>query len=116
MKIRIDADIEQIVREYRGDPGHLERALGAYVLGQFYGWRVLRLIHGQDSLKRYAGILGVDWSRDVPERTGLSSRCRGIRIADKVGAYWRVVRGNAAAGQERRQFTDAGQPQRELAL
>lgn len=101
MKINVDADIESVIKSYEGDPAVLESALGAYLIGQYYGWRVVRLVHTGDTIRKYSQILGFSLKDALPDRTALSRRCRGIRIADRLGAYWAVVRGEKA-GLERR--------------
>lgn len=118
MDVRLPSDIERVVREYKGDPWILENALGAYVVAQFYGWRVFRLLHANRlTVRKYEKVLGVRFEDVCPERTELSTKCRGIRIADRVGAFWRVVRGEAPeADSARRMFTPVHDGQGSLDL
>lgn len=113
MSIQISADIIERAAKFKGNGHHLESALGAYTMAHLYGWRVVRLLHGTRIMQRHQRILGVKLADVCPERTNLADRCLGIRIADKVGAYWRVVEGTAA-GRERFEMTDTQEAQGSL--
>jgi hypothetical protein len=78
---------------YWGQLTTLEKALGALVLGQHYGWRVLKIIHNPTTYKQYEDILGVKFQDVCDERTPFSRRCQGLRAADKLESFWAVVRG-----------------------
>lgn len=90
---------------FTGDGHKLERALGAYSLGQLYGWRVLRMLHSGATIANYEAILGDSFENLCPERTSLSSRNLGLRIADALSSFWRVARGHGYASS-RSHFED----------
>ena len=103
--IGIPDEITERAASFRGTAHHLEEALGAYAMGQLYGWRVLRMMHGTKNMNRSQRILGVKFADVCPERTELSQRCLGIRLADKARGFWRIAEGKDA-GRERFQLDD----------
>lgn len=98
MKIDLsDTDMQKLdetVNLYKGQVQVLESAIGTLVVGQMYGWRVLKMCHTHSSLKKYEKILGLKFEDICPKETPLTRRCRGVRIAETIGGYWKVVRGD----------------------
>ena len=99
-------DLIDRAASYRGDGRTLEAALGAYMFGQLYGWRVSYMMHAQSTLRRYEKILGAPLAELCPETTDLSRKSVGLAIADRVGAFWRVAKGSDYT-TERKQLSDA---------
>lgn len=89
----LEAVIEKVSKEYTGDFTVLESAVGALVTGQLFGWKVLRMVHGSRTYARYEKILGLKFREVCPERTSLSSKSAAIKIADKVGDFWAIAKG-----------------------
>lgn len=81
------------IQEFRGHANTLETALGALIIGRHMGWRVLRMVHSPATYKKYEKCLGLKFQDVCPERTEHSSRCTGIKAADKLNAFWDVVMG-----------------------
>jgi hypothetical protein len=48
----------QNIKEFRGVGTTLESALGALIMGQYFGWRVLKILHNPLTYRRYEKILG----------------------------------------------------------
>jgi hypothetical protein len=84
----------RLMAQMEGDSIALESALGALVLGQHYGTRALQMIHSPATLRKYEKILGIKYSDHGPARTSMSTKIRGIKVADKLGAFWKVVMGH----------------------
>lgn len=82
-----------------GDGRHLEAALGAYTMGQLYGWRVLYLLHSPGTCRRYESILGARFDELCPETTELSRKSFGMRIVESLGSFWKVAKGSLYAGE-----------------
>lgn len=108
MAIGIPSELVERAAVFKGNGHHLEAALGAYVLGQLYGWRVLNMLHGVQIMRRHEKVLGLDLRQALPDRTSLSDRVLGIRVADTLSSYWRVAKGELA-GRERFNMTDTDQ-------
>ena len=89
----IPPDILARAAAFEGDARKLEAALGAYVLGQLYGWRALYMVHTQAHCRQLEAILGARFVDLCPESTEITSRSLGIRIAQRLGSFWRVARG-----------------------
>ncbi|MCC5880723.1 MAG: hypothetical protein JJU03_12600 [Idiomarina sp.] len=87
------AQIEKVTKEFSGQINSLESAIGAIFIGQTYGWRVLRMIHSANTLKKYEKILGLKYEDICPEKTEHSKRNVGFRVAEQIGRYWDVVMG-----------------------
>jgi len=88
-----DLVLRKSIAEFRGQMSVLESAFGALIMGQHYGTRVLLMCHGQATLKKYEGVLGIKFSDHCPERGILANKSRGLNIADKLGGFWKVVTG-----------------------
>ncbi|GAB6142287.1 hypothetical protein JCM14076_30160 [Methylosoma difficile] len=86
--------ILQQIREFRGIGNTLESALGALILGQYFGWRVLKLIHNPATYRRYEKVLGVQFKDVCPEITEFGKKKSvGYAITEKLGSFWAVIMG-----------------------
>ncbi len=78
----------------RGD-GHgvfqdIESAIGALVMGQMYGYRVLELVHSAATRNKYCKLLGIGSFREVCRATGVySQRHYLFRVMGTVSDWWR---------------------------
>ena len=96
-----DQDFVQIIDKaidgFTGQSDKLESAIGMLMIGRFYGWRVLMLIHSRDTIKKYEAILGIKDIRDVLPPTGvLSHRSAAWRVVQGTKNFWKAVRGEIA--------------------
>ena len=86
--------ILQHMKEFRGVGTTLESALGALILGQYFGWRVLKLLHNPATYRSYEKILGLKFQDVCPEKTEYSeTKSVGYAITQKLGSFWAVVMG-----------------------
>ncbi len=86
--------ILQHMQQFRGVGTTLESALGALVLGQFFGWRVLKILHNPATYRSYEKVLGVEFKNVCPEITELGKKKSvGYAITEKLGSFWAVVMG-----------------------
>ncbi|SFL01821.1 hypothetical protein SAMN05216302_102648 [Nitrosomonas aestuarii] len=82
------------MREFRGIGTTLESALGALILGQYFGWRVLKLLHNPATYRRYEKALGIEFKNVCPEITEMGKKKSiGYAITEKLGSFWAVVMG-----------------------
>ena len=49
--------IDIAIKEFAGDFTTLESAIGAFLVGQKLGWKVLYLVHDRRTLKKFEAIL-----------------------------------------------------------
>lgn len=86
--------ILQNMKEFRGVGTTLESALGALVLGQFFGWRVLKILHNPATYRKYEKVLGIEFKNLCPEITEFGQKKSiGYAITEKLGSFWAVVMG-----------------------
>lgn len=100
------ATVDEAVKNYSGMSDQLAAALGALALGEYLGWRGLLFVHDRRTLKRYEEILGLEFKEVLPEKTDYTERLLGYRIADKIGKFWAVVKGEVRV-PEGKGFMDA---------
>lgn len=96
--LALDKEIEQQIlkqiQDFSGIGTTLESALGALVLGQYFGWRVLKLMHTPVTYRRYEKVLGVQFKDVCPEITVSGKRKSvGYAITEKLQSFWAVVMG-----------------------
>lgn len=94
----LDEETEQIIlkqmREFRGNGSTLESALGALIMGQYFGWRVLKLMHNPSTYRRYEKVLGIEFKDVCEDITELGKRKSiGYAITKKLGSFWAVIMG-----------------------
>ena len=87
--------IDKAVETYTGDAKQLELAIGAWFIGQHFGWRALYLMHDRKTMKRAQDILGVDFQRDLPEQGPRADKSAAWLLFHKkdLKAFWKVVKG-----------------------
>lgn len=86
--------ILQQMDAFRGNGTLLESALGALVVGQYFGWRVLKLLHNPATYRRYEKTLGIEFKDVCPEITELGKKKSiGYAVTEKLGSFWAVIMG-----------------------
>lgn len=86
--------ILQKMHEFQGIATTLESALGALVVGQYFGWRVLKLLHTPATYRRYEKVLGIKFQDVCPEITEMGKKKSiGYAITEKLGSFWAVIMG-----------------------
>lgn len=88
-----DKELCDKIDTIRGDLVVVESAIGALIMGQHYGKRVLQLMHSPATLRKYEALLGIKYADYCEQRTELSTRVTGIKYWDKVGGFWAIVMG-----------------------
>jgi|CXWL01.1.fsa_nt_gi hypothetical protein len=96
--LNLSTEQEQVllmnIKEFRGVGTTLESALGALIMGQYFGWRVLKILHNPLTYRRYEKILGIKFQDVCPETTHYSeTKSVGYAITQKLGSFWAVVMG-----------------------
>lgn len=94
----LDEDTEQKIlqqmREFGGMGSTMESALGALIMGQYFGWRVLKLMHNPATYRRYEKVLGIKFKDVCPEITEVGKmKSVGYAITEKLQSFWAVVMG-----------------------
>lgn len=90
---KTEAIVAESIARFTGQATTLESALGALIVGQHYGWRVLKMLHNPSTYRKYEKILGIRFEDVCHERTQLTRKSVGMQIADKLQSFWAVARG-----------------------
>ena len=101
--------VAALLPEWRGYCPDLSEALGALVFGQAYGWKGLYMIHSRTKVRAMEATLGLNFREILPERTALTSKIIGIRVADEIGRFWAVVKGEVPVRGGKGYADDEGQ-------
>lgn len=94
----------EAVINFHGVLDELESALGILRIGDYYGWRVLYIIHNKRTIKKYENILNISFKTFFPEEGSETYRSIGYDIAKKIGNFWKAVSGDIKI-EERRVVT-----------
>lgn len=89
LKIERDA-----VANFSGSLDELQAALGFLRFGDYYGWRVLLIVHNKRTIRKYEQILNINIKEFFPDEGSQSSRSVGLNLAKKIGNFWKVVSGD----------------------
>jgi len=85
--------LDKAMKEYKGNGITLESALGAVLIGQVYGWRVLKMMHNPTTYAKYEKILGIKYRDICKEETQYTKRNAGMKVAAKLKIFWEIVKG-----------------------
>lgn len=84
--------IDTVSTEFKGQLDDLYKVVGMLVIGQLYGWRVMRLVASRSVWTRTIKLFG-DPKLLMPERGRLAHKSLGLKAVDAVDAYWDVIKG-----------------------
>lgn len=84
--------VHDVVVNYEGDGEVLEKALGALIIGKAYGFKVIRVMHGNDAYARYQRILDLRFNEWCEPETSLSDRHQGYKLIGKLENFWKIIR------------------------
>lgn len=87
----LPAQIEKVSTEFHGQLDDLMKVIGLLVMGQLYGWHVMRLISPVSTWSLAIKLFG-DPKLLMPDRTPLSSKSYGLKMIDAGLNYWDVVK------------------------
>lgn len=92
------------LNRFSGTADELEKALGMLMLGDYFGWKVLVLIHNKRTVRKYEEILGISVREFFPEEGPIALRSLGYSIAKDLGNFWKVVSGDISV-EDRRELS-----------
>jgi len=88
--------IKAAVKRFSGYGPTLESAIGAVFVGKEMGWRVLRLIHNEKTIRQYESILGLRFKVQMQDETPLSQKSYGFVFAEKIKSFSKLLRGEVS--------------------
>ncbi|MBL1142714.1 MAG: hypothetical protein HND53_11850 [Proteobacteria bacterium] len=112
-KLDLHPDTEKVIKNavhnFNGVGTTLESAIGAFLIGQFYGWRILRLIHGSTTYNKYEEILKIKFNDVCPEEGILARRSYGYRLTQKLNSFWKVATGKVKTNGKNKLIDDGSE-------
>lgn len=88
----------------------LESALGMYMVGFHFGWKVLHLVHSKKTIKKYEEILGIKVTEVFDPVGPDADRTNAHKVISTVSNFWKVVSGEEKLppGIDKRGMVDKG--------
>ena len=88
--------MDQVIRQ--DGPGsfqidEVESALGMYMMGHHFGWKVLYLVHSKKTIRKYEEILGLKISEVFDEIGPDADRTNAYKIITAASNFWKAVSG-----------------------
>ena len=87
------AHFDSRMAEFRGDLTKLEHAIGTFVVGRQFGWKILLLAHDRKTIANYEKTLDLDFKEELPEVGPLARKSVGWAAVQKVASFWKAVKG-----------------------
>lgn len=83
----------EAMADFSGQLDELEAALGMLRMGDYFGWRVLVLIHNKRTIRKYEDILHINIREFFPAEGPGAERSLGYKLAKQIGNFWKAVSG-----------------------
>jgi len=91
----------EAIANFSGQLDDLLAALGMLRMGDYFGWRVLVLIHNKRTIRKYEEILDIRVREFFPAEGSQSHRSNGYTIATKLNSFWKAVSGDVKIDNRR---------------
>jgi hypothetical protein len=85
--------IDPLIEDFRGNVNELEQAIGVWIVGRKFGWKVLFLVHDRKTLAKYEKLLGIDFRKELPPEGPLANKSLAWTAFKKFTNFWKAVRG-----------------------
>lgn len=85
--------MDQVIRKGGFQLDELESALGMYMIGFHFGWKVLYVIHSKKTIRKYEEILGISVREVFDEFGPDADRTNAYVLIQKVSSFWKLVSG-----------------------
>jgi hypothetical protein len=103
-KSKIIQHLDSRIEKFGGQLPTLESAMGAYLVGRRFGWKVLYLVHDKKTMRKYEDILGFRFRDELDPESDLSKKSLAFRLQKKITNFWKAVSGEMKVtykGEER---------------
>ncbi len=101
-KLRHDF-MDAVISDYRGQIDELESAIGMYMVGRHFGWKILYLVHSKRTMKKYEEILGIKASEAFEPFGPDAPSTRAFELLQHASNFWKVVSGEEKLPLDREQ-------------
>jgi hypothetical protein len=85
--------MDEAILDFEGTLDELEGALGMYMIGRHFGWKVLYLIHSKKTVAKYEAILKIKVSEEFEPETPDSTRSNAFKAIQHLTNFWKIVSG-----------------------
>lgn len=86
--------MDKAIRQTGMQLDELESALGMYMIGFHFGWRVLYVIHTKKTIRKYETLLGIKVNEVFDEVGPDADRTNAFKILNSVSNFWKLVSGD----------------------
>lgn len=83
--------MDAAIFNFAGSLDELEGALGMYMLGRHFGWKVLYVIHSKKTIRKYEEILGITVREEFVEAGPDAQRSNGYRAVEAASNFWKAI-------------------------
>ena len=86
--------LDGVIRQDGIQLDELESALGMYMLGFHFGWKVLYVIHSKRTILKYEELLGISVREIFDELGPDADRTNAFKVIQTVSSFWKFVSGD----------------------
>ena len=88
------AVMDKAIRQSGFQIDELESALGMYMVGFHFGWRILYMIHTKKTIRKYETLLDIKVAEVFEEYGADADRTNAYKILQTITSFWKVVSGD----------------------
>jgi len=85
--------IDRITQNFTGQINELEQAIGLWIVGRQFGWKVMFLVHDRKTIAKYEDILKIKFRKELPEVGEYAHKSLAWKAVQKVSNFWKAVKG-----------------------
>lgn len=85
--------IDEAIVRFEGNVNELESAIGMYMVGRHFGWKVLYIQHSKPTIRKYEEILGITVREEFQAEGPDAERSNGFRALKTVTNFWKAISG-----------------------
>ena len=90
---QIISHVDKVTKAFQGNINELEQAIGVWVVGRQFGWKVMLLVHDRKTLAKYEKMLGIDFRKELPEIGEYAHKSVAWKAFQKFTNFWKAVKG-----------------------
>ena len=85
--------MDRAIRQKNIQLDELEPALGMYMIGFHFGWRILYVLHTKKTIRKYETLLGIKINEVFDEYGPDADRTNAFKVLQSVNNFWKLVSG-----------------------
>ncbi len=100
---------DKIAGNAPGNADEIESAIGMLIVGRHMGWKVMYLVHSQQTIKKYERILeGISIQEVLVPEGPEAKRSNAWRALKAVTNFWKAVKGEISGIRSKEFFKAKG--------